>query len=274
MISVLILTYNEELNLPACLESVKWSDDVVVLDSFSTDRTVEIAKAAGARVYQRAFDNERNQRAYSLSLPFKYGWVYNPDADEVTTPQLAREIQEIARDPSRPEVAYRVRFKVMFRGRWIKYSSLYPTWVVRLLRPDRVTFEREINLRYVLDGPEGFLRHHFEHYTFRRGLFHWFDKHNTYSTLEAREATQALARPIDWKSIFSLGSLNRRAALKDLSFRVRFRGLLVWLYLMFLRGGILDGPAGWTYCRLRSDYEYLIELKIRELRRNAQGLSL
>src|SRR4051794_36729019 len=90
--SVLILTLNEEQNLPRCLESVAWSDDVVVFDSFSSDRTVEIARAAGARVIQRRFDNERDHRSASLQVPFRHAWVYNPDADEVTPPELRDEI--------------------------------------------------------------------------------------------------------------------------------------------------------------------------------------
>ena len=92
MISCLILTLNEEQNLPRCLESLRWCDDIVVLDSFSTDRTVEIARAAGARVVQRKFDNGRDHRAAALKLQFKYPWVYIPDADEVTPAELRDEM--------------------------------------------------------------------------------------------------------------------------------------------------------------------------------------
>lgn len=128
-ISVLILTLNEENILPACLASVAWSDDVVVLDSFSADRTVEIAKAAGARVYQRTYDNEHTQHTYGLKeIPFKYPWVYIPDADEITPPDLRDEMLAAVADPDRPEAGFRVRFKVIFMGQWLKHSSLYPTW--------------------------------------------------------------------------------------------------------------------------------------------------
>jgi glycosyltransferase involved in cell wall biosynthesis len=92
MISVLILTRNEEEMLPRCLEAVRWSDDIIIFYSFSTDRTIEIAKSFGARVFQRAFDNERDQRAASLQLQFKHPWVYNPDADEITTAELRDEM--------------------------------------------------------------------------------------------------------------------------------------------------------------------------------------
>lgn len=272
MISVLILTWNEEANLPSCLESVSWCDDVVVFDSFSTDRTVEIAKAAGARVYQRKFDNERNQRAASLELPFKYPWVYNPDADEITPPRLRDEMLKVVADPKREEVAYRVRFRVMFLGKWIKHSSLYPTWVMRLFRPEKLRFERDINLRYVIDGKEGQLRNHFDHYSFRKGLPFWWEKHNTYSTLEAREAMKVLGTgKLDWRGLLSASNVRRRAALKELSFRIPFRSFWIFLYLMVVRRGVLDGPAGWTYCRMRAYYEFLIAAKVKELKRLARG---
>src|SRR2546425_10045072 len=173
MISVLVLTLNEEVNLPLCLRSVRWADDVVVFDSCSSDRTVEIAESMGARVIQRGWDGERTQRTAALHANFKHAWVYNPDADEVTTPELAEEMREVVAATSRREVAYRIRRRDMFMGRWIRRSSLYPTWLVRLFRPERVRFERSVNLRYVIDGPVGTLRNHFDHYPFNKGLNAW-----------------------------------------------------------------------------------------------------
>src|SRR6185369_16127223 len=99
MVSVLILTFNEEVNLPTCLKSLAWCDDIVVFDSFSTDRTLEIAKAAGARIIQRKFDNWSAHQNWAVAnIPFKHSWVYYSDADEVVTPQLAAELQRIAAD--------------------------------------------------------------------------------------------------------------------------------------------------------------------------------
>lgn len=273
-ISVLILTFNEEANLPACLDGVKWSDDIVVFDSFSTDRTVEIANAAGARVFQRTFDNERDHRAASLRLPFKHAWVYNPDADEITPPELRDEMLRVTARPG-GEVAYRIRFKTMFCGRWIKRSSLYPTWVVRLFRPEKISFERAINLRYVVDGPEGRLENHFEHHTFNKGLNAWFDKHNRYSCHEATESLKSLVEArFRWSELFNGDPVKRRRALKELSFRVPCRPLLRFLYMYVLRGGFLDGPAGYAYCRMLAIYESMIVLKMTELRRRQAGLGL
>ena len=274
-ISVLILTLNEEAMLPACLEAVKWSDDIIVFDSFSTDRTVEIAKAAGARVLQRAFDNEKDHRTASLQLAFKYPWVYNPDADEVTTPELMDEMLRVVADPARSPVAYRVRFKTMFFGRWIRHSSLYPTWVVRLFRPEKISFERSINLRYVVEGLEGRLENHFEHLSFNKGINAWFEKHNRYSYQEAMESLKSLsAHRLEWTQLFHRDSVVRRRALKELSFRLPFRPVLRFLYMYFFRLGFLDGRAGLDYCRLLTIYEQMIVFKMNEIRRRDQGLPI
>ena len=275
-ISVLILTRNEENNLPACLASVQWSDDIVVLDSDSTDRTRDIAAASGARVVTRTFEGELERRTFSLrGLTFKHPWVYNPDADEQTPDDLRDEMLAVVRDPARNEVAYRVRFKNMFMGRWIKRSSLYPTWVMRLFRPDRIRLDRCVNLRYAADGPVGFLQAHFVHESFANGLDAWIAKHNDYSQQEAREARDALAEgPLEWRGLLAWrDSVRLRAALKQLSFRLPFRPTLRFLYTYFLRMGFLDGRAGLTYCRLLAWYEYMIVLKMNELRHHEEAQS-
>lgn len=274
MISVLILTLNEERNLPQCLEAVRWSDDVVVFDSGSTDRTVEIAKAAGARVVTRPFDNERLHRTASLQVGFKHSWVFNPDADEIPEPELIEEMKQVVQDDKQHDVAYRVRFKNMFMGRWLRFSSLYPTWIVRLFRPDKVAFERDINLRYVIHGSEGRLNGHLRHYSFNNGLHAWFDKHNRYSTAEAQEAIRLIqsGQGVRWRSLIGWNSVERRRALKELSFRLPFRSSLRFLYSYFVRLGFLDGIPGYTYCRMLAMYEGMIALKIREQRRRLRGL--
>lgn len=278
MISVLIMTLNEEVNLPACLEAVSWSDDIVVLDSFSSDRTVEIAKAAGARVVQHEYVNELSQRRYGLrQIAFKYPWVYLPDADEITPPELRDEMLAVTADTDHPEAVFRCRFKVFFMGRWIRHSSLYPTWVVRLVRPDRVDFEqREINCHWVVEGPEGRLENHFVHYSFNKGITWWFEKHNRYSWHEARESLNSLtAERIDWRGLLDGGdSVRRRRALKALSFRMPCRPFFRFLYMYLLRRGFLDGWPGYLYCRLLASYEFMIVMKMAEIRRRQQGLPI
>lgn len=274
-VSVLVLTLNEEANLARCLESVKWSDDIVVLDDGSTDRTVEIARGAGARVICHSAGGEREQRMYSIrEIPFKYRWLYNPDADELTPEDLRKEILEVTGDAARPEVAYRLRFKTMFMGRCLRHSSLYPTWVMRLFRPEKIRLERGTNLSYIADGPVGFLRSHFVHHSFAKGLNAWLEKHNRYSALEALEAARHIRdNEIDWGGLVAASdAVRRRRAIKELSFRLPFRPALRFLYMYILRGGFLDGRPGLTYCRLLSMYEYMIILKMKEIMRREKGL--
>ncbi len=276
-ISVLIMTLNEEENLKRCLDSVAWSDDVVVLDSYSADATVEIARAAGARVHQRAYDNELGQRRFGIhGINYKYPWLYIPDADETTPPELRDEMLAIARDPDEDRVAFRVRYKNMFMGRWIRRSSLYPTWIMRLIRPDRVRLEeREINNGWLPDGPEGRLENHFLHYSFNKGLDHWFDKHNRYSSAEARESLRSLARGgFVWTDLLSARPDARRRALKELSFRAPCRPTLRFLYMYLMRGGFLDGRPGLLYCRMLAAYELMIVAKMEEMRRREEGLPI
>jgi glycosyltransferase involved in cell wall biosynthesis len=264
-VSVLILTYNEEKIIKECIESVQSiSDDIIIFDSYSTDNTVVIARELGVRVYQRVFDNEKLHRSESLKLNFKYDWVYNPDADEITPKNLADEILERVSDNDSCN-AYDVGFRVMFYGKWIKYSSLYPTYVVRLFKPDKLSFDREINLTYNVDGNIGRLDSYFLHYTFNKGLEFWFEKHNKYSTFEAIETIKSLRNDkLEVSSLFAKNSTTRRRALKQLSFRLPARPLFRFLYMYFLKRGLLDGRAGFDYCLMMAIYEYMITSKVKE----------
>ena len=276
-ISVLILTLNEEKILPECLASVAWSDDIVVLDSFSTDRTVEIARASGARVVQRRFDDERTHRTFSLrEIAFKHPWVYNPDADEITPPELRNEMLAATSNAAPHHAAFRVRRKDFFMGKWIKHSSLYPTWFARLFRPEAISFNRSINLEYVVSGEEGKLRNHMLHFSFNKGIEAWLEKHNKYSRFEAEDCTTSLNdSPVDVFGLFDMKDpVRRRRILKEISFHLPLRPTLRFIYMYLFRLGILDGRPGYTYCRLLSIYEYMIVLKMAEIRRREKGLAI
>jgi glycosyltransferase involved in cell wall biosynthesis len=275
-VSILILTLNEELNLPRCLESVRWSDDIVVLDSYSSDRTVELARAAGARVVQRTFDNWASHQNWALeNIRFQHPWVYYSDADEVVTPELRDEILAAAANPHEERVAFRLRYQNFFMGRWIRHCGIYPIWILRFFRPERVRWERLVNPVPIVDGAEGRLNGHFLHFTFNKGLKAWFDKHNEYSWHEAEESIKSIASGrVPWSGLFSSHPPNRRRVLKEISFRLPFRPALRFFYMYVLRAGFLDGTAGYHYCRLLTIYEYMIVLKMREIRRRGGGQPL
>ncbi|MBI5722849.1 MAG: glycosyltransferase family 2 protein [Planctomycetes bacterium] len=272
-ISILILTLDEEQNLPRCLDSVRWSDDIVVLDSFSIDRTVEIASKAGARVVQRKFDNWSAHQNWAVqNIQFRHPWVYYSDADEIVTPQLRDEMLAEAARPDNPNSAYRVRYKNYFWGRWIRHCGIYPVWTTRLFRPQKIRWERLVNPVPVVDGPVGQLKEHYEHHSFAKGLTAWLDKHNRYSLMEAQECLRSLTGSrLRWSEVFSRDPMARRKFLKELSFHLPCRPLLRFIYMYILRLGFLDGWPGLEYCRLLAYYEHLIELKVKELRRRAAG---
>jgi glycosyltransferase involved in cell wall biosynthesis len=268
-VSILILTLNEAANLPACLASVAWSDDIVVLDSFSTDGTVEIARDAGARVVQRRFDNWAAHQNWAVAnIGFKHPWVYYSDADERMPDDLRAELIREAERPDNPHAAYRLRYRNFFMGRWIRHCGIYPVWLLRFFRPERVRWERLVNPIPVVDGAVGRLQSHFHHFSFSKGLDAWFDKHNAYSRQEALEGMKVLgaARPRPG-AIFSRDAVVRRQALKNLAFRVPGRSRLRFLHMYVLRLGFLDGRPGYHYCRLIAIYEYMIGLKMLEIRR-------
>jgi glycosyltransferase involved in cell wall biosynthesis len=275
-VSILILTLNEEKNLTACLESVAWSDDIIVFDSYSTDRTVEIAKQYGVRVVQRKFDNYGAHReAARLHVKYRYPWVLALDADERLEPELIKELQTVASDPSIPHAAYRMRRKDHFMGKWIRRSTLYPSWFLRLYRPPRIRYPTRLVHEYpIVDGTVGVLRGHLVHFSFNKGISEWVAKHNIYSEFEARETLVKIRElKLDWLGLASVQQpVRRRRALKELSFRLPCRPMLRFLYMFVWRRGFLDGWPGLTYCRLLAIYEYMIVLKEKEIERREKEL--
>lgn len=262
MFSIAILTYNEEQEIEACLRSVAWADDVLVFDSFSSDRTVERALASGARVIQHKFANYASQRRACLwHGDFKHPWVFMLDADERFTPELRDEIlHELAQAPE-DRALYRVRRKDFLTDTWIKSSGGYPTWFGRLMRRGRVRILRPINEVYETDGSIGLLSEHLLHYPFNKGSERWIARHNDYSSREAQALAEERRRPVPWNRLFHRDPALRRQALKALYYRAPMRPFLVFVYLYFVRRGFLEGRAGFHYACLRMGYEIMIDFK-------------
>ncbi len=271
-ISVLILTFNEEANLAGCLRSCAWCDDVVVLDSMSTDGTRAIAAAAGARFHERAFDNYAAQRNAGLTqIHYEHAWVLMVDADERVTPALVDEMDRAIAAADPDTVLFRMRRKDYFLGRWLRRSSGYPSWFGRLVKLGRVRVAREVNEEYLADGNVGHLREHLIHHPFNKGIAYWIERHNRYSTMEAAAMLDARTAPLDWRAIAGLEPIARRRELKKLAYRLPLRPVIVFLYLFVVRGGFLDGRAGFAYSRMRAAYEMFIDLKVLESARRRRG---
>ncbi|MCT0230736.1 glycosyltransferase family 2 protein [Synechococcus sp. CS-1324] len=272
MISILILTKNEENDLPGCLSSVAWSDDVVVYDSLSTDATQSIALAAGARLIERPFDNWSSHQNWGLrNIAFKHPWVFYIDADERLPFAAADEFGFIASIPLHPDlmnpVAYRICRRDFFHGRHLKHVQSSP-WYIRLFRPEYVHYERLVNPLTVVDGLIGDLQHPLDHYPFSKGLSHWIARHNSYSTFEAQQIllNRQNQEPFSLSAAFFEGDFNRRRFhQKELFYRLPARPLIKFLLLYVIKCGFLDGTPGFTYALLQSFYEAMIVLKVQEL---------
>jgi glycosyltransferase involved in cell wall biosynthesis len=274
-ISILILTFDEEANIAACLESVAWSNDVVVLDSFSTDRTVEIARQYGVRLVQREFDNYAAQRNFGLrEVAYHNPWVLMLDADERVPPDLLAELSRVTREAPGAVTLFRMRRRDYLYGRWIRRSSGYPTWFGRLMLVGHSWVERPYNEEFHTDGEIANLQAHLDHYPFNKGIAAWVEKHDRYSTMEADLRASDTAKPAFWGDLFSRDVSARRRGHKELLNRLPARPLLVFAGLYLIKGGILEGRAGLTFSLLRAWYEYLIDCKILEKRRRAAGLPI
>lgn len=270
MYSTVILTLNEEANLPSCLASVAACDDVVVLDSGSTDRTAEIARRAGARVVTNAFRDFAQQRNHAHEcIPFRHEWVFHLDADETMTAALHAECAAFAASvPATQFDGCLVAPQMIFRGRWIPHCTDFPAYQARFAHVQRFRFIQAGHGQREAPGLRlAHLRHSYRHNLSSQPEPALIAKHARYAREEAaafvadHRPALALAR-----ALFCREALQRRRALKRLSQHLPCRGPLRLFYQYLLRRGFLDGSAGWAYCRILARYEADVQREIRRLR--------
>lgn len=263
-LSVIILTYNEELNLRHCLESIAdWADEIIVVDSLSTDKTREIAKKFGAHVFEHAFEGYAAQRNWALAhTHIKNEWVLVLDADERPTEELKNEIREVLKDPGGAHGFYLKR-KFVFLGRWIRHGGYYPVWLLRFFRHAYAHCEDKlVDEHYIVTGRTGHLRHDIIHDD-KRGVSDWVLKHNRYATLKAQEFMKAQKNE-------GASSHEKTRARKIKAWKLLppfFRPFLYFVYIYFFRLGFLDGVPGLAYHVLRGFwFPFLIDVKMYEMK--------
>ena len=255
-ISVIILTYNEELNLENCLKNITdWASEIFIVDSFSTDKTLEISQKYGCKISQHSFENQAQQFNWALeNLEIKNEWILRLDADEYLTNKLKEEIEKEI--PSSIKVnGYYIKRRTYFMGRWIKHGGYYPTWILRLFRKGKARSEkRKVDEHIVIsEGESGRLKNDFIDDN-KKDLTFWIEKHNNYSS---REAADVLA-----------GNYGR--GLKKYYYRLPlfFRPCFYFCYRYFLRFGFLDGKEGLIFHFLQGFwYRFLVDVKIYERRK-------
>ena len=278
-VAVVILTLDEERNLPHALESVRdWADEIFVLDSFSTDRTLEIAREAGCVVVQNAFVDYAKQRNFAIEqLPIRAEWVFFLDADEWLTDELKFEIsQVVSRRPT--ENGFYVKRRMIWMGRWMR-RGYYPTWILRMFRRERGRCEdRAVNEHLIVEGRTGYLTNDFVHED-HKGLGDWIDKHNRYAT---REAVELLAQDVSLKQEEIAARFTGTQAERKRWLRYRIWGrlppllrpLFYFIYRYVLTGAFLEGRAAFVFHFLHALwYPLLIDAKYLEMRRAARKAS-
>ena len=266
MISIIVLTKNEEADIAACLKSVEWSDDVHVLDSGSTDKTVDIALEFGAKISCHPFESFGKQRNYALDqLNLNYNWILFLDADEVVSQKFKLALFDAIQRSGQEVAGFYCCWKMMLEGRWLKHCDNFPKWQFRLMKKGKARFtdfghgQKEDKV----DGKIEYIKEPYLHYGFSKGWSHWIDRHNKYST---QEAWARLGHRPPFKNIFSGHGSVRNPAIK--SWMSNVPG---WPFMRFVQAyifslGFTEGKSGFIYCVNMAYYEFLIKIKMRELK--------
>lgn len=262
-VSVMIFTLNEEIHLPSCLQSLAWCDDIIVVDSFSTDQTEAICEQNKVRFFQHEFTGFGDQRNWALDHCEPHNdWILILDADEKVPVELADELLSLAQNTPENIGAYRLRRRFYMWGRWLKHSSLYPTWVVRFIHKDRVRYENRGHAEtQIVTGETAECQYDLIDENLK-GIDEWFERQNRYSRKDVMaHFDQNISFSSALASLMSFDSLTIRFALKSMAQKLPARGFFYFIYAYIFRLGFLDGYAGFIFCQMRSSYQLMLEAK-------------
>ena len=277
-ITVLIATKNEERNISDCLRSVQFADQILVIDSHSTDRTREISQEAGAEVhefnYQGGWPKKRNWALETLDLHNE--WILILDADERVSPSLRHEIDAAIK--ATDVDGYYTQWKFIFLNKWMRHSWSHG-WMLRLFRKGKAQYEdlgmrtqggwdAEVHENIVSDGICRRLINPLDHES-NQDLSFWIGKQNEFSDWNAARRLTQLKLPLPpISAFFSTDPVKRRKLLKALLIRLPGKPLLMFFFLFVIKKGFLDGIEGYYFCKLRAMHEFNIGVKVFESRKN------
>lgn len=245
LLSAVLIACNEEKRIQACLDTLQFADEVIVIDSGSHDRTPEIARKAGARVFTRLLDNFSAQRNYAMSLA-EGQWVIFIDADERITLELRVLIEKTIRDPAACDGYTILRINHILGGPML-HGANSEDHPLRLVKKGKGEWQGLVHEKLVVNGTVGALTRELQHVT-TQSLEEYFAKFNLYTTLDAREMLRKGQKVPGWLTIL-------------------FRPWAEFVYYYFIRRGFLDGSRGFVFQVLSSFYLFVKYLKVRELSR-------
>lgn len=267
-LTVIIISFNEEIHISKVLKNVVgWAKYVVLLDSGSTDKTIEIAKSFGVEVFHRDFDNYSRQRNYAIQeLPIQSEWILFLDADEYLTTELKNEISKELNNPKFD--GYFLRRRFYFLGKWIKWGGYYPIWILRLFKKSRGLYQRSVNEHLKLDGSTSKLKYDFVDDN-RKPLKEWIQKHVNYAHREAviyLENKENIMKINFWESQANKKLWIRQYIWNNLPLFIR--PFIYFPYVYFLRMGFMNGFKGLIYHFLHCFiYQMLIDMIAFDLKR-------
>lgn len=266
-VSIIILAQNEERDLPRLLESVRWCDDIHLVDSGSTDATVTIGRDAGVHCHQHPFASFAQQRNWAIeNCGVRHPWILFLDADEASTEAFRRAVLTAIEQARESTAGFYCCWKMMVEDRWLKRCDSFPKWQFRLLRRGRANFvdfghgQKEGKI----DGVLEYVSEPYLHFPLSKGWTFWLDRHNRYAT---EEAAARLNAHVSWRDAFSKDPSVRNKAIKPLVSRIPGWPLLRFLQAYIFSFGFLEGHPGFVYCVNLAYYEFLIQIKQREIRR-------
>lgn len=275
-VTFLIPIKNEAGNLPRCMDSIKWADEIVIVDSQSTDQSVMIAESYGASVHQFNYNGKwPKKKNWSLeNIDFKNEWVFILDADEVLPRNAKEEIDRIVSENGSKYVGYWINRRFMFMGKWLKHSY-YPNWNLRLFKHKLGRYEKitgaetksgdnEVHEHIVIQGETGRLSCEMDHFAFP-SVDVFIEKHNRYSNWEARVNLEPL--PKSGSSDLQNQRVRTRRYIKNVAKHLPFRPFLRFFYVFVWQRGFLDGIEGYYFARLHALYEFLSIAKTYELKK-------
>jgi len=274
-ISAIILTKNEVCNLKRCTDSLQWCQEIIVVDSGSNDGTIQLAESLGAQVFvhiQPLPYLAAKQRNWALrNTNIKGEWVLFIDADEVIPLNLAREIQLICSSNNNQYNAFKLTPRYLFWGKWLKRTQGYPNWHDRLLKKGEVEFADGGYWEHFTDDASiGKIDIPFDHFANSKGMSDWLERHDRYSSWDAQKIVDFL----ETGKLESLGTQNK-IRLRVIAAKFWFlRPIARFVQMYFLRLGFLEGITSLVFCSLYAMYEFMIVVKIIEIKRKRDNLPL